>query len=92
MFVCCNFEATCYLFFRQWFCGKAASCLEKKCVQIYWYNESMSMNRWTDRHNITEVMLKLLITPLTDYHTMPHFDVLKTYSFKKQCEKGRNCL
>ena len=29
---------------------------------------------------------------LTHYHTMPHFDSLKTYSCGKHCEKRRNCL
>ena len=26
------------------------------------------------------------------YHTMPHFDALKIYSYGKHCEKRRNCL
>ena len=29
---------------------------------------------------------------LTHYHIMPHFDVLKIYSYGKHCEKRRNCL
>ena len=29
---------------------------------------------------------------LTHYHTTPHFDALKIYSFGKHCEKRRNCL
>ena len=29
---------------------------------------------------------------LTHYHTIPHFDALKTYSYRKLCEKRRNCL
>ena len=30
-------------------------------------------------------------SPLTHYHTMPHFDALKIYSCGKHCEKRRNC-
>ena len=29
---------------------------------------------------------------LTHYHTMPHFDALKKYSYGKHCEERRNCL
>ena len=29
---------------------------------------------------------------LNHYHTMPHFDTLKTYSCGKHCEKRRYCL
>ena len=29
---------------------------------------------------------------ITHYHTMPHFDALKIYSYGKHCEKRRNCL
>ena len=30
--------------------------------------------------------------PLTDYHTIPHFDPIKIYSYGKCCGKRRNCL
>ena len=29
---------------------------------------------------------------LSHYHTMPHFDTLKIYSYGKYCGKRRNCL
>ena len=29
---------------------------------------------------------------LTHYHTIPHVDALKINSYRKQCEKRRNCL
>ena len=29
---------------------------------------------------------------LTHYHTIPHFDALKIYSCRKNCEKTRNSL
>ena len=34
----------------------------------------------------------ILLSVLTLFHTMPHFDALKIYSCGKHCEKMRNCL
>ena len=36
--------------------------------------------------------VKQLNKILSHYHTMPHFDVQKIYSYRKHCEKRRNCL
>ena len=69
---------------------ESSQWLGKNIVWSIWLIELQeSMNRCTACPNITEILLKMV---LTYYHTMPHFDALKIYSCGKHCEKRRNCL
>ena len=42
--------------------------------------------------NLVKVKILSFGKHLTHYHTVPHFNTLKTYSCGKLCEKRRNCL
>ena len=44
------------------------------------------------KQKVLSLKIKTICLVSTHYHTMPHFDTLKIYSFGKHCEKRRNCL
>ena len=50
-------------FFRRWFCGKAATGLEGKLYGVLVKESQESNDRWTGRHDITEILLKTVLKP-----------------------------
>ena len=47
--------------------------------------------RFQCRHKYV-IILDVYFMSLTHYHTKPHFDALKIYSYGKHCKKSKNCL
>ena len=82
-----SFLCHCCLLFRQWLCAKAASGLERILCGVLVKKLQESMDRFTGRRVITEILLK---SALNAIQSITDLTTIKKKGFENIVGKGEN--